>query len=49
MYSNQTEKYPYLSSKGNRYIMVAIHINANYIALKPMKNKTKAQIVEACK
>ena len=29
MYTDQTGMFPYLSSRGNRYIMVAIHIDAN--------------------
>ena len=31
IYTDQTGKFPYLSSKGNRYVMVGIHVDANYI------------------
>ncbi|KAL7547782.1 hypothetical protein ACHAWF_012589 [Thalassiosira exigua] len=46
IYTDQTGKFPYLSSKGNRYIMVAVHIDANYIAMQPMKNRTEGQIID---
>ena len=45
MYSDQTGKFPYLSSKGNRYIMVAYHTDANYIFQEPMKNRTEMQMI----
>ena len=44
-YTDQTGQFPYLSSEGNRYIMVAYHIDANYIAMEPMKNRTEAQMI----
>ncbi|KAL7537341.1 hypothetical protein ACHAWF_005737, partial [Thalassiosira exigua] len=47
IYTDQTGQFPYLSSKGNRYIMVAVHIDANYIAMEPMKNRTEEQMIEA--
>ncbi|KAL7524388.1 hypothetical protein ACHAWF_000931, partial [Thalassiosira exigua] len=47
IYIDQTGQFPYLSSKGNRYIMVAVHIDANYIAKEPMKNRTEGQMIEA--
>jgi len=45
IYTDQTGQFPYLSSKGNRYIMVAYHIDANYIAMEPIKNRTEAQMI----
>ena len=47
MYSDQTRKFPYLSSRGNRYIMVAYHTDANYNFMEPMKNRTEAQMLNA--
>ena len=41
IYTDQTGKFPYVSSKGNCYIMVAVHVNANAIYVEPMKNKTQ--------
>ena len=46
MYSDQTGKFPYLSSKGNRYIMVAYHTDANYIFQEAMKNRTESQMIK---
>lgn len=46
IYTNQMGKFPYLSSWGNHYIMVGIHIDANYIYVEPMKTRTKEQFVE---
>ncbi|KAL7525440.1 hypothetical protein ACHAWF_004304, partial [Thalassiosira exigua] len=46
IYTDQTGKFPYLSSKGNRYVMVAVHIDANYITMEPMKNRTEGQMIE---
>ena len=47
IYTDQTGMFPYLSSRGNRYLMVAIHVDANYIFLEPMRNRTEHQIVGA--
>ncbi len=45
MYSDQTGKFPYLSSKGMRYVMVAYHSRTNYIFVKPMKNWSEDQMI----
>ena len=47
MYTDQTGKCPYLSSREYQYVMVGIHVEANYIFQEPMKNKTAKQNVEA--
>ncbi|KAL7523842.1 hypothetical protein ACHAXR_000839 [Thalassiosira sp. AJA248-18] len=47
MYSDQTGKFPYLSSRGMRYIMVAFHTDPNYIFAEPMRNRTERQMIEA--
>jgi hypothetical protein len=41
----QTGTFPFTSQSGNRYIMAAIHIDANYIFCKPMKNKTEGKMI----
>ena len=46
IYTDQTEKFLYVSSKGNCYIMVAVHVDANAIYVEPMKNRTQEQFVE---
>jgi hypothetical protein len=36
IHTNQTGAFPFTSQQGNRYIMVAINLNANYIFVKPI-------------
>jgi hypothetical protein len=45
IHSDQIGAFPFTSQRGNRYIMVAIQINANYIFCKPMKNKTEGMMI----
>jgi hypothetical protein len=45
IHSDQTGAFPLNLQCGNRYIMVIIHINANYIFCEPMKNKTEGEMV----
>ncbi|KAL7535015.1 hypothetical protein ACHAXR_006213 [Thalassiosira sp. AJA248-18] len=47
MYSDQTDKFPYLSSRGMRYIMVAYHTDPNFIFAEPMRNRTERQMIKA--
>ncbi len=42
---NQTGASPHTSQHGNRYIMVAIHLDANYIFAEPMKNRTEGEMI----
>ncbi len=44
---DQTGRSPYTSQCGNRYIMVAIRHDANYIFIKPMKNKMEEEMMVA--
>ena len=44
--TDQTGQFLFTSCKGSRYIMVAIHVNASYIFMEPMKNRTSGQMVE---
>ena len=45
MYTKQTGAFPHLSRKGNRYIIVALHVDANYIALEAIKTRAEEQII----
>jgi hypothetical protein len=45
IHSNQTGAFPLTSQCNNRYIMVAIHIDANYIFCEPTKNKTEDKMI----
>ena len=47
IHTDQTGNFPHLSSKGNRYIMVAHNIEANYILMDTMKNRSESQMM-AC-
>ena len=45
LYTDQTGKFPYLSNKGMRYVMVAYHSNTNYIFVETMKNQREDQMI----
>ncbi len=47
IHTNQTGAFPFASRWGNRYIMVAIHLNANYIFVKPMCSRSKEEMIRA--
>jgi hypothetical protein len=47
IHSDQTCAFPFTSQRGNRYIMDDIHIDANYIFCKPIKNITEGKMIEA--
>ncbi len=49
IHTDQTGAFPFTSQQGNRYIMVAIHLDANYIFLKPMHNRSKEEMIRAYK
>ena len=46
IYSYQTGKFPYISIKGIRYIMIVHHTDANYILSKRMSNRTESQMLK---
>ena len=48
LYSDQTGKFPHLSSQGNRYQMILYHVNSNSIWAEPTKNKTEGKLIIAC-
>ena len=46
-YTDQTGRFPYRSSRGNEYIMVAYHYDANVILLQPIKNRQATTLTTA--
>ena len=44
-----TGKFPYTSRRGNQYILVGYHYDANYITAVPLKNRTAGEITKAWK
>jgi hypothetical protein len=38
-----------MSQHGNRYIMVAIHLDANYIFVEPMRSRSQEKMIRAYK
>ena len=47
VYTDQTGKSPVQSSKGNKYVMVMVEIDGNYIDAEPMKNKSEGELIKA--
>jgi hypothetical protein len=47
VHTNQTGVFPITTQQGYRYIMVGIHLDANYIFCKLMKNQTKGKMIMA--
>jgi hypothetical protein len=47
MHINQTGRFPANSSSGNKYIMVLVEINGNYIDGEPMKDRTEGSLIKA--
>jgi len=47
IHTDQTGAFPFTSQRGNRYIMVAIHLDANYIFVEPMRNRAKEEMIRA--
>ena len=46
-YTDKTGKFPHISSRGNQYQMVAYHVDSNSIWVKPMKNQTEGEMIQA--
>ncbi len=47
MSSDQTGKFPAVSSKGNKYVMVLHDVNSNLSWAEPMKNQTGGELILA--
>jgi hypothetical protein len=47
IHSDQTGAFPYTLQRGNQYVMIAIHLDENYIFCEPMKNRSEDEMIEA--
>ncbi len=47
MYTDQTGKFPKISSRRNHYIMVLVELDSNAILIEPMKNRTPGEMIRA--
>ncbi len=45
IYADQTGDFPYISSQGNRSIMLLHHINSNSFWVEPLKNQTEGLLI----
>ncbi len=45
--TDQTGKFPHISSRGFQYQMILYHVNSNSIWVEPTKNKTKGELILA--
>jgi hypothetical protein len=45
IHTNQTGSFPHTSQRDSCYIMVAIHLDTNYIFAEPMKNRTEGEMI----
>ena len=46
-YTDLTGRFPFTSSRGNQYIMVAHHYDSNAILVEPVKNRNAQTLVSA--
>ena len=49
VHTDQTGRFPVVSSKGHKYIMVLIDIDSNYIAMQPMRSRETAELIRTYK
>ncbi len=47
--TDQTGAFPFIFQQGNRYIIAAIHLVANYIFAKPIRSRSKEELIRAYK
>jgi hypothetical protein len=47
IYANQTGDFPYISSQGNRSIILLHHVNSNSFWVEPLKNQTEGLLIAA--
>ncbi len=45
IHTNHKGAFPHTSQRSNHYIMVAVHLDANYIFAKHMKNRTEGEMI----
>ena len=48
-YSDQTDRFPYQSSQGNKYVLILYNYDTNAILQHPLKDRTASQITFAWK
>lgn len=49
VYTDQTGQFPYVSSRGNKYVMILYDYDSNAIMVAPMKSRTETELVRAYK
>jgi hypothetical protein len=47
IHTDQTGRFPAISSKGNHYIMILVEVDGNFIDAEPMKNKSEGSMIKA--
>jgi hypothetical protein len=47
MYTDQTGRFPVVSSRGNKYLMVACELDGNYIDAEPVRDRSASQLTQA--
>ena len=47
MFSDQTGKFPITPARGNKYIMVAVELDGNYIDGKPLQSRSAKSLTKA--
>ena len=47
IYTDKMGRFPVVSSREHKYIMFLCEVDDNYTALKPMKSKSKSEIIMA--
>jgi hypothetical protein len=47
IYTDQTGRFPVVSSKGNKYIMILYDYESNVILAQPIKDRTTPQLLRA--
>ena len=45
LYTDQTGKFPHISSRGNRYQMILYHVDSNTIWVEPPKIKKEGEMI----
>ena len=49
IHTNQTGRFPAISSKGNQYIMILVEVDGNFIDAEPMKNQSEGSMIKHIK
>jgi hypothetical protein len=47
IYTDQTGRFPVVSSKGNKYIMILYDYDSNAILAQPIKDRTAAELLRS--